>query len=476
MADKQILRLHWKLFFPLVGLLWLIIGITISYSLIHEKQRQRENLENRLLNVNNTVIEAYGQGADLQKTVDFIKLFTDDTTLNPLRISVYDEDGNLIADNKEATISFYDDNGDILPEFENVWNNSGYSMSVHDVALDSVKFMVSSKMSSDGKIHSFAALPYEGEVTAFLSIDPMVWTVVVILGILSSGLAYLGARALSRNVYTLQGFARAIASDQVPDEAESWHFSKDELGDVSRNLLTLYRDKIHAEHEKIHHERQLGINVSHELNTPVGIIKGYLDTVLSDDNMPEEIRRRFLTRAQQTTDRLANLVNDVKMVMRLQENGDSIECAVINFHDFVSQLAEDIAQGHVADNMEFVYDIPDDCRVVAHESLLTNSLLNLIYNAVQHSGGSRMSLQWLRRGGDRHFFAFADDGEGVDEEHLGRLFDLFYRVDSGRSRKNGGAGLGLPLVHRTIIAMGGTISVENASPSGLCFKFSLPAG
>lgn len=87
-----------------------------------------------------------------------------------------------------------------------------------------------------------------------------------------------------------------------------------------------------------------------------------------------------------------------------------------------------------------------------------------------------MSLQWLRREGDRHFFAFADDGEGVDEEHLGRLFDLFYRVDSGRSRKNGGAGLGLPLVHRTIIAMGGTISVENASPSGLCFKFSLPAG
>lgn len=194
MADKQILRLHWKLFFPLVGLLWLIIGITISYSLIHEKQRQRENLENRLLNVNNTVIEAYGQGADLQKTVDFIKLFTDDTTLNPLRISVYDEDGNLIADNKEATISFYDDNGDILPEFEKMWNSSGYSTSVHDVALDSVKFMVSSKMSIDGKIHSFAALPYEGEVMAFLSIDPMVWTVVVILGILSSGLAYLGDR------------------------------------------------------------------------------------------------------------------------------------------------------------------------------------------------------------------------------------------------------------------------------------------
>ena len=192
--------------------------------------------------------------------------------------------------------------------------------------------------------------------------------------------------------------------------------------------------------------------------------------------MPEELKRKFLMRAQQNIDRLVNLVNDVSMVMRLQENGAPIECTLLNFHDVIVQLDEDIAQGHIIDNMIFTYDVPEDCMIMGHESLLTNALLNLIYNAAQHSGGTRISLNWLREENGRHIFSFADNGSGVDEEHLARLFDLFYRVDAGRSRKSGGAGLGLPLVHRIITAMGGDITVENAKTGGLVFTFSLPAG
>lgn len=475
MANKSILQLHWRLFLPLVGLLWLIIGITIIYFVNHEKHRQRENLENRLLNVNNTVISAYGNGADLQKTVDFIKLFTGKTTLDPLRLTVYDDNGNMVADNPEATILLRDNNGRPIVELNRLLLSHKDS-TVHDISLDSNKFMVSSKTSPDGKIHSFAALPYKGEVLAFLSINPMVWIVVIMLGILLSVLIYFGVRAICQNVYTLRDFAQAIASDDLPENVDSWHFSKDEFGDVSRNLLTVYRDKIHAEKEKMHHERQIGINVSHELNTPVGIIKGYIDSVISDNDMPEELKRKFLMRAQQNIDRLVNLVNDVSMVMRLQENGAPIECTLLNFHDVIVQLDEDIVQGHIIDNMIFTYDVPEDCMIMGHESLLTNALLNLIYNAAQHSGGTRISLNWLREENGRHIFSFADNGSGVDEKHLARLFDLFYRVDAGRSRKSGGAGLGLPLVHRIITAMGGDIAVENAKTGGLVFTFSLPAG
>ena len=475
MANKSILQLHWRLFLPLVGLLWLTIGITIIYFVNHEKHRQRENLENRLLNVNNTVISAYGNGADLQKTVDFIKLFTDETTLDPLRLTVYDDNGNMVADNPEATILLRDSNGRPIVELNRLLLSHKDS-TVHDISLDSNKFMVSSKTSPDGKIHSSAALPYKGEVLAFLSINPMVWIVVIMLGILLSVLIYFGVRAICQNVYTLRDFAQAIASDDLPENVDSWHFSKDEFGDVSRNLLTVYRDKIHAEKEKMHHERQIGINVSHELNTPVGIIKGYIDSVISDNDMPEELKRKFLMRAQQNIDRLVNLVNDVSMVMRLQENGAPIECTLLNFHDVIVQLDEDIAQGHIIDNMIFTYDVPEDCMIMGHESLLTNALLNLIYNAAQHSGGTRISLNWLREENGRHIFSFADNGSGVDEEHLARLFDLFYRVDAGRSRKSGGAGLGLPLVHRIITAMGGDITVENAKTGGLVFTLSLPAG
>lgn len=388
---------------------------------------------------------------------------------------MYDDNGNMVADNPEATILLRDSNGRPIVELNRLLLSHKDS-TVHDISLDSNKFMVSSKTSPDGKIHSFAALPYKGEVLAFLSINPMVWIVVIMLGILLSVLIYFGVRAICQNVYTLRDFAQAIASDDLPENVDSWHFSKDEFGDVSRNLLTVYRDKIHAEKEKMHHERQIGINVSHELNTPVGIIKGYIDSVISDNDMPEELKRKFLMRAQQNIDRLVNLVNDVSMVMRLQENGAPIECTLLNFHDVIVQLDEDIAQGHIIDNMIFTYDVPEDCMIMGHESLLTNALLNLIYNAAQHSGGTRISLNWLREENGRHIFSFADNGSGVDEEHLARLFDLFYRVDAGRSRKSGGAGLGLPLVHRIITAMGGDITVENAKTGGLVFTFSLPAG
>lgn len=431
------------------------------------------NLENRLVNVNNTVIEAYENGNDLQKTVDFIHLFTGNTTLDPLRIAVYDNKGVMIADNPEATILVYDAAGNMLPEFKRL-GGGGANASVSDLSIDGNKLMVSTKRSADGLVSSFAALPYNGEVIDFLSIDPMVWIVVIILGILSSALAYWGVRVVCKNVYALRNLAQAISTDQLPDDADTWEFSDDELGDVSRKLLTLYRDKIHAEREKMHHERQIGMNVSHELNTPVGIIKGYLDTVLADDNMPDALKRKFLVRAQQNTDRLANLVSDVSMVMRLQEGG-AIDYGIINFRDMTAQIAEDIAQGHIADNMTFICDIPEDCLIKGHESLLTNALLNLIYNAAQYSGGTRISLLWKGENDGMHRFEFADNGCGVDDEHLDRLFDLFYRVDTGRARKNGGAGLGLPLVHRIITAMGGDITVENAPGGGLGFTFTLPA-
>ncbi|MBO4941967.1 MAG: hypothetical protein J6C95_00880 [Muribaculaceae bacterium] len=474
MKTEHFMRLHWRLFTPLVALLWVIIGTCILYFVNHEKDRLKESLENRLLNVNNTVIDAYEQGADLQSTVDFIKLFTDNTTLEPLRITVYDNSGNMVADNPATTISLYSSNGAIDPIMLGLWNGID-NTTVHNMSYNGGKSMICSKISRDMQIHSFAALPYEEEVTDFLSVEPTVWILVIILGIILSVTAYLGVRAICRNVYALRDLAKAISEDRLPENVSPRQFSNDELGNVSRDLVALYRDKIHAEQEKIHNEHQIAMSVSHELNTPVGIIKGYLDTILSDDNMPDDIRKRFLERARQNTDRLAELVKDMNMVMRLQENGENITCSPIDFKAMTAHIADDIKLGHIADGMTFEYNIPDDCRLLAHEPLLTNAMLNLIYNAARHSGGSKIVLSWVGRENGRHIFTFSDNGKGVKPEHLPRLFNLFYRIDQGRTRKDGGSGLGLPLVKRIINAFGGDIKVENGPDGGLSFTFSIPS-
>lgn len=475
MAVRKVMRLHWRLFFPLIGLLWLIIGITIYYFVTHEQQRLKENLENRLLNVNSTIVEAYDSGAELQKTVDFIKLFTNKTTLDPLRITVYADNKEMIADNIETTIHVFDKNGNMIPEFKSLWENIG-GVYVHDMTLEHDKFMVCSMTSSDGKIHSFAALPYNEEVLQFFGIDPTVWVLIFGFGILSTVLVYLGTKAICRNVYALRDFANAISSNQIPDNVGSWDFSNDELGNVSRKLLLLYREKLHAEYEKIHHERQISMNISHELNTPISIIKGYIDTILTNPDMPEEMKKNFLIRAQQSTDKLIRLIKDVNMVMRLQETGIALECETIRFHEIAEKLSEYINQNGIAEGMTFDYHVPDDCMVTGHEPLLMNAMLNLTYNAVRHSEGTRIALNWLREENGFEVFSFSDNGIGVAEEHLERLFDMFYRVDSGRTRKKGGSGLGLPLVNKIINAMGGGIFAKNADTGGLEFIFTLPKG
>lgn len=475
MSKEHLLRLHWKLFFPLLGLLWLIIGITIFYFVSHERERQQENLENRLMNVNSTVIDAYNRGIDLQNTVEFIRLFTDNTTLTPLRITVYDRNGIMVADNPAATIEIFDTDGRMKPEMRHLWETRG-NESVSDIIYDRQNSMICSQVSPDGRIYSFAALPYEGEVLDFLSIDPMVWVLVIILGIIASVFAFFGVRTICRNVYSLQDFARIVSSDKIPTDIDTWKFSNDELGDVSRNLLLVYKDKIHAEQEKIYHERQIGMNISHELNTPVGIIKGYIDSILNDKDMLEELKHKFLERIQQNTDRLATLVGDVDKVLRLEDSGGSIIVDPVDFHDMVARVGVDIRQGHIADGLSFEADVPEGCRVMAYEPLLVNALLNLVNNAALHSKGTKMAVRWLREENGHHIFTFSDNGVGVDEQHIDRLFDLFYRADSGRSRKlAGGSGLGLPFVRRIIIAMGGEITVANAPGGGLTFTFTLPA-
>lgn len=475
MSKNHVTRFHWKLFFPLVGLLWVAIGITISYFVTHERQRLRYNLENRLLNVNKTIIDAYADSADLQRTADFIKLFTDQTTLAPLHLTVYDDRGNIVADNQATTIPIHDGSGNLLPDFEQSWHK-GDKTYVHDMTMFGSKYMISSATSTDGEIHSFAALPYEGEVGEFLSVDPRVWVVAVGLGLLSFILAYFSSRAICRNIYALRDFAQMISSNNLPDDIESWQFSKDELGEVSKRLLLLYKEKINAEHEKTLHERQIGVNISHELNTPVAIIKGYIDTILTDANISDEQRRMFLTRAQENTNRLAGLIGDLTSVMHLQGKKGSIECRPLDFHNLMVRLADDVKHNHTSGGMELDVDIPENCIVVANDALFITALLNLIRNSAQHSHGTRMSIKWVGEENGKVQFSFSDNGIGVDDEHLARLFDLFYRVDNGRSRKNGGSGLGLPLVNSIFQAMDGEINVRRAQSGGLEFIFSLPKG
>ena len=472
MKPNKIIKLHWKLYFPLVGLLWIIIGLSITYTFTYEKRTRVEVLENKLRNINASIINAYENGDSIQPLVNSFQIYTDPATTAPIRITVYDKDGKLIADNPETTILLHDKDGKPIPELIGLIDNHNYTQ-IRNMSIDSTKCMVNAAKSRDNNIQSFAALPYSIDVLSFINIDPMVWITILTLGIIISIITFIGLKNTCRDIYSLQKFAKAISQNKVTD-VDSFIFSKDELGDVSQNLVSIYHDKIKAEQDKVEHERFVSRKIQHELRTPIGIIKGYIDTVLDDPEMPNETKKQFLTRAKKNADRLVGLIRTVNDFTHLENGAKSLPSKPFLLSNTLKALIKDIEAGDILREMTFKHNIPQDCAVNANETLIINVLLNLINNAVKYSEGTEISFKWIKTKNGKHHFTFSDNGKGIGKEHISKIFNPFYRITSAGANKESGMGLGLAIVQRTITALDCTISAKNSSSGGLEYSFTLP--
>ena len=312
-----------------------------------------------------------------------------------------------------------------------------------------------------------------------------IWYLTIAIVVVVTAVTYYSTRVLTRNILILRDFARKATSGEPIDT--NYDFPHDELGDISREIVALYKDKyraitrsnrerevaLNAIQEKTRIKHRLTSNINHELKTPIGVIGGYIDTILSDPDMPAEMRVKFLERARKNVDRLQSLLEDVSTMTKLEDSSEPLPLKDVDFHDMIFQINTGFEASRIAPTMEFSYEIPMGCVVQANENILHGVLLNLIRNAAVHSGGHNIMMKLIAESANFYTFSFSDDGDGVPEESLPHLFERFYRVDKGRSRKAGGTGLGLSIVKNSIIAMGGTISVHNRSTGGLEFVFTL---
>lgn len=241
-----------------------------------------------------------------------------------------------------------------------------------------------------------------------------------------------------------------------------------------RRLKQEHEVAIHAMEEKARVKRQLTNNINHELKTPIGVIKGYLDTIVDNPDMDEASRQHFIRKAQEHANRLVQLVADVTAISRLQDGSSLINLEDIDYHDVVYTVCSDAVDSGTIGSMNFENGVRPGTYIKGNYNLLTGMLMNLVRNAVAYSRGTECGVRMLGEDDKFCYFEFYDNGRGVGDEHLPHLFERFYRIDSGRSRKVGGTGLGLPIVQNTIEAHGGTIEVRNAEQGGLVFRYNLP--
>lgn len=217
---------------------------------------------------------------------------------------------------------------------------------------------------------------------------------------------------------------------------------------------------------------QISHNLTHELRTPVSSIAGYLETLRTTPQLTPAQHQHFLDRAFAQTQRLAELLRDVGLLLRMEEGRASLPCEPVSLRQVVAEVAEELLgerAASVVDNR-----LPATLIVEGSFSLLYSIFRNLMENSLRYAG---TAAQWVVTCYEQEhtfcYLSYYDTGVGVPEASLPYLFERFFRVDDGRTRDLGGSGLGLSIVRNAVLFHNGQISARNRPEGGLEFLFSL---
>ncbi len=256
------------------------------------------------------------------------------------------------------------------------------------------------------------------------------------------------------------------------------HISNDPINDVEKEVKAWAREKKTEIDELRRQEkfrREFLSNISHEFKTPLFAIQGYIDAITDDELEDKDMAMQFLQKASRNVDRLSYLINDLDEISKLESGEIPINYTKFKISELIKEVFEGLemkAKKHQI-KMVFKQKYDEPVNVVADREKIRQVLVNLIDNSFKYGnegGTTSVSLFELH---DQVLIEVTDDGIGIEEKHLPRLFERFFRTELSRSRQIAGSGLGLAIVKHIVEAHQQTINVRSTEGLGSTFGFTL---
>lgn len=460
----------------LLAFSWSIILCSIGFQFRREKEYKSELLSAKLQLYNLQILEVVEGGLPYEEFIDTYKKPYED-----LRVSVITLGGAVIYDNM-IPIDSLDNHRQRHEIAEALKNGSGYHIG-RQSASDGREYFYSA--TKGDRVIVRTAIPYSPSLKELLKADWDFLGLMIILSLVVSILAYFATRKLGKNIKRLTQFAAKAEKGESFNEDEL--FPNDELGTISNHIVHLYaklqqtiKDRdvayeatMREEQEKIRIKRQLTNNINHELKTPVASIQVCLETLLSGINLSEEKRQGLIERCYANNERLRRLLSDVSLITRMEDGSQLIAKESVVINNIIEEIADELEIMPEEERFTLHTDFLQQVVIEGNISLIGSIFRNLTENAIAYSGGRNIYISLIENNEKMCKIRFEDDGNGVDEKQLPRLFERFYRVDKGRTRRMGGTGLGLAIVKHAVQFHGGTITATNRTQGGLCFEFFL---
>ena len=475
-----------KLYFSVLTVFLVFAVSFIVFQQNREKQFKISTLTLKLANYNELLMEdlllSNSQGILLSDSVDMVdsvrvaeaKLqeFVREHESKDLRVTLVKPDGTVLFDNMSKDFRHFANHAKREEIAEALKVGQGTSVERQSKTLKQDYFYVASYFPK-AQLIVRTALPYNNDLAKSLQADQhYIWFAIAAI-ILLTVVLYRFTYRLGKNVSKLTIFAYKADHNESLEVEDLANFPDDELGEIAERIIKMYKRVQTTRKEQDILKRQLTQNIAHELKTPVASIQGYLETILDNPHINEQTKEQFLQRCYAQSERLTSLLHDISTLNRLDDGSDMIDFEAVDITQLVADITKETALVRQERKMTFDNQLPERIVVKGNRSLLYSVFRNLTDNAIAYAGEGRTITLEAKEQGNKWHFIFRDNGQGVPPEHLARLFERFYRVDKGRSRKMGGTGLGLAIVKNAVLLHGGTIRVSNLPEGGLKFEFTI---